>query len=55
MKVLHENYSTMKSFQDHVEVGRTMPSDMGELLFSGPMTKIYDSLSSVLRENKVVT
>jgi hypothetical protein len=28
---------------------------MAELLFSAPMIKIYDSLSTVLRENNVVS
>jgi hypothetical protein len=55
MRGLHEHYNTMKSFQDHVETGHTMPSDIAELLFSAPMTKIYDSLSTVLRENNVVS
>ena len=55
MKGLHENYNIMKSFQEHVETVRSMPSDIAELLFSSPMTKIYDSLSAVLKENKVVT
>ena len=54
MKGLNEHYNIMKSFQDHVETAHSMPSEMAELLFSSPMTKIYESLNKVLRENNVL-
>ncbi len=53
MKVLHEQYKIMSQFQNNVEVDLAMPSDMAEVLFSGPMTKIFNSLSKVLKDNKV--
>ena len=31
-----------------------MPADMAELLFSKPMNKLYQSLSTVLRDNRLV-
>lgn len=55
MKVLHENYKIMKQFQDNVETDKVMPSDMAEILFTTPLTKVYDSLSKTLKDNKVVT
>ncbi len=32
-----------------------MPPDMAEILFTTPLTKVYDSLSKTLKDNKVVT
>lgn len=55
MKGLHEQYKIMSQFQNNVEVDLAMPSDMAEVLFSAPMTKIFNSLSKVLKDNKVVT
>ena len=55
MKVLHENYKIMKQFQDNVETDKVMPPDMAEILFTTPLTKVYDSLSKTLKDNKVVT
>ncbi len=55
MKVLHENYKIMKQFQDNVETDKVMPLDMAEILFTTPLTKVYDSLSKILKDNKVVT
>lgn len=54
MKGLHEQYNIMKSFQDHVETAHSMPSEMAELLFSSPMTKIYASLGIILKENNLI-
>jgi len=55
MKVLHENYKIMKQFQDNVETDNVMPPDMAEILFTTPLTKVYNSLSKTLKDNKVVT
>ena len=55
MKVLHENYKIMKQFQDNVESDNAMPPEMAEVLFTNPLTKVYNSLSKTLKDNKVVT
>lgn len=55
MKVLHDNYKIMKQFQDNVEVDKAMQPEIAEVLFTMPLTKVYDALSKLLRDNKVVT
>ena len=32
-----------------------MPPDVAEFLFTAPLTKVYNSLSKTLKDNKVVT
>jgi hypothetical protein len=45
----------MTSFQDHVEKDDVMPAEVAELLFSKPMNRLYQSLTTVLNENKVIS
>jgi hypothetical protein len=54
MKGLHEQYRIMTSFLDHVEKDDMMPVEVAELLFAKPMNKLYQSLATVLNENKVI-
>jgi hypothetical protein len=54
MKALHEQYRIMTSFQDHVEKDDMMPAEVAELLFSKPMTKLYQSLATVLNDNNII-
>jgi hypothetical protein len=51
MKVLHENYKFMKQFQDNVETDMIMPPETAEVLFNKPLTKTYDSLKKLLKDN----
>ena len=55
MNLLHENYKIMKQFQENVEVDKVMPPEVAEFLFTTPLTKVYNSLSRILTDNKVVT
>ena len=55
MKVLNDNYKIMKQFQDNVETDKVMPPEVAEFLYNTPLTKVYDSLSKTLKDNKVVT
>ena len=55
MNVLHANFKIMKQFQDNVETDKVMPPEVAEPLFSTPLTNLYNSLSKLLRNNKVVT
>jgi hypothetical protein len=55
MKVLNDNYKIMKQFQDNVETDKVMPPEVAEFLYTTPLTKVYDSLSKTLKDNKVVT
>ena len=55
MNVLHENFKIMRQFQDNVETDKVMPPEVAEFLFTTPLTKVYNSLSKILKDNKVVT
>lgn len=51
MRVLHENYRFMKQFQDNVETDMIMPAETAEALYVKPLTKLYDSLKKLLKDN----
>ena len=55
MKGLHEQYKIMASYQDHVDNDEAMPVNVAEVLFSKPMNKLFQSLTTVLKDNKVLT
>jgi hypothetical protein len=55
MKGLHEQYKIMASYQDHVDNDEAMPVKVAEVLFSKPMNKLFQSLTTVLKDNKVLT
>jgi hypothetical protein len=44
----------MTSLQDHVEKDEVMPPDIGELLFYKPLSKLFNSLSSILKNNNLI-
>ena len=55
MKGLHEQYKIMASYQDHVDNDEAMPMKVAEVLFSKPMNKLFQSLTTILKDNKVLT
>ena len=54
MKVFHYNYKVVTQFQQHVETEMMTP-EMAEVIFKKPLTLLYNSLSKLLKDNKVVT
>jgi hypothetical protein len=44
----------MASFQDQVQKDNIMPVEAAEIVFSKPMVKLYQSLITILNENKVI-
>ena len=54
MKVCHENYKVVAEFQQNVE-SEMDTTEIAEVIFKKPLTILYNSLSELLKDNKVVT
>ena len=54
MKVCHENYKVVAQFQQNVE-SEMDTTEIAEVIFKKPLTILYNSLSELLKDNKVVT
>ena len=54
MKVSHENYKVVAQFQQNVE-SEMDTTEIAEVIFKKPLTILYNSLSELIKDNKVVT
>jgi uncharacterized protein YaaW (UPF0174 family) len=54
MKVCHENYKVVAEFQQNVE-SEMDTTEIAEVIFKKPLRILYNSLSELLKDNKVVT
>ena len=54
MKVCQENYKVVAEFQQNVE-SEMDTTEIAKVIFKKPLTILYNSLSELLKDNKVVT
>jgi hypothetical protein len=53
MKVFHDNYKFVSQFQQNMEAD-IITLEIAEVIFIKPLTLLYNSLSKLLKDNKVV-
>jgi hypothetical protein len=53
MKIFHDNYKFVSQFQQNMEAD-IITLEIAEVIFIKPLTLLYNSLSKLLKDNKVV-